>query len=88
MNYEVISVSMNLAIEVGEGRFLLSLVSANDRPAFALNIAICSIDIPQTGQRSLMIMTCGSKTGPVNECNFALINGSFKSFAHFTHCQR
>ena len=29
-----------------------------------------------------MIMTCGSKTAPLNECNFALINGSFKSFAH------
>ena len=60
---------------VEEGRVLLSRASANDRPAFALNIAAST---SQGGQRLLMITTCGNKTAPVNECHFALINGSFK----------
>ena len=59
---------------VEEGRVLLSLASANDWPAFALNIAAST---SQGGQRLLMITTRGNKTAPVNECNFASINGSF-----------
>ena len=37
--YPAILVVVDVVIELEEGRFLLSFASANDRPAFALNIA-------------------------------------------------